>query len=109
MSETKVEKVLEIPEGEVLYITAGPTGICTSYRYDFEVRGETVGPLIVSVSVKELSMGKGNSVFKISGFFNPDDETQRLCDITYNPSSQNRIKGMVYNIRKYYRPMSASR
>jgi len=109
MSETKVEKVPEIPEGEVLYITAGPTGIGTSYRYDFEVRGETVGPLIVSVSVKELSMGKGNSVFKISGFFNPDGETQRLCDMTYDPLSEKDIKGMIYNIRKFYRPMLASR
>jgi len=107
MSETKVEKVLEIPENEALYIIAGPAGIDAGYRYNLEVHGETTGSLIVSVSMRSFTIR--NRIYQISGFFNPDDETQRLCDITYNPSSQNRIKGMVYNIRKYYRPMSASR
>ncbi|MBI2676994.1 MAG: hypothetical protein HYX21_03575 [Candidatus Yanofskybacteria bacterium] len=104
MAKTKVE----IPENEVLYINAGPTGFDSGYRYDFEVYGETVGPLIVSVSVKGFSVGKSNGVFKISGFFNPDDEQQKLCDMTYCPHSKNKIKGMIYNIRKFYRPMLAA-
>lgn len=63
----------------------------------------------IAFKIGTINSNKNNFLVHMLGKINPDTSEEMNCEIFYNPDNRSGLSGMIYNIKKPFHPMLASR